>query len=325
MTIVPYEGLRDPRDFFELMEACFGEVAAPEHPELLRRYDERRQREFGFGIYRGRTLASFIGVAELKVGTRSGETETALGIHHVATHPAFARRGLSRRLFDFVHDRYRREGRRFSFLYTSRTLVAPALYCDLGYTETPIAGPQAPRALLILPPTNKPLRPNRTRVADLTAVERVFAETIEERPGFTIRQRGWPLARLKQWKQKTSDIFVDRDGYAFTQPDTFGRRIDEFIARNRAAYVRLLDRIAAATRGGLVDYYVRDPMLRSIYRERGARFRRQTYASLMVKPLTRVSFRPVFGTHFFQSPVDQFQSGASPVARRGLTTTAPDG
>ena len=67
MEIVSYEQLRDPRDFFELMEASFGEVAVPEHPGLLKRHDERRKHEFGFGLYRGRTLASFIGIAELTV------------------------------------------------------------------------------------------------------------------------------------------------------------------------------------------------------------------------------------------------------------------
>jgi len=306
MIIVPYEELRDPRDFFELMEACFGEVAAPEHPELLRRYDERRREEFGFGVYRGRTLASFIGVAELTVRTRSGETEAALGIHHVATHPAYARQGLSRRLFDLVHERYAEAGRRFSFLYTSRTLIAPALYRDLGYTEMPLAGARAPRALLILPQVRKHPKPNRTRVSELDAAERIFAEKTAGEVGFVVRPRGWILSRLRQWKQKPDDVFIDRDGYAFTQPDTFGRRIDEFICRNRATYVRLLGRIATATRGGLVDYYVRDPILRGIYAERGARFRRETYSSLMVKPLTRATFRSVFGPRFFQSPVDQF-------------------
>jgi len=315
MEVVPYEQLRDPRDFFELMEACFGEVAAPEHPNLLRRYDERRRREFGFGLYRGRTLASFIGVAELTVRTRSGETEPALGVHHVATHPAFARQGLCRRLFDFVHDRYRKAGRRFSFLYTTRTLIAPALYHDLGYTEVPLSGARAPRALLILPQAHKrpkPLCPtgaaaaNRTRIADLAVAEKVFAEATADEVGFVVRPRGWVLSRLKQWKKKPDDVFIDRDGYAFTEPDTFGRRIEEFVCRNRAAYVRLLDRIFAVTRGGLVDYYVRDPILRSIYAERGARFRRETYSSLMVKPLTSATFRSVFGPRFFQSPVDQF-------------------
>jgi GNAT superfamily N-acetyltransferase len=306
MTLVPYEELRDPRDFFELMEACFGEVAAPEHPDLIRRYDERRQSEFGFGIYRGRTLASFIGVAELAVRARSGKVESALGIHHVATHPAYARQGLSRRMLDFVHDRYRKAGRRFSFLYTSRSLVARALYCDLGYAEIPLAGARAPRALLILPQARTRPKPNRTPVAELAVAERLFAETTAGEAGFVVRQRGWPLARLKQWKQKPDDVFIDRGGYAFTEPDTFGRRIYEFIARNRPAYVRLLDRICAATRGGLVDYYVRDPILRSIYAGRGARFRRETYASLMVKPLTHATFHSVFGPRFFQSPVDQF-------------------
>jgi GNAT superfamily N-acetyltransferase len=306
VNIVPYKELRDPRDFFELMEASFGEVAVPEHADLYRRYDERRRREFGFGLYRGRTLASFIGVAELQVRTYSGETESALGIHHVATHPAFARQGLSRRLFNFVHDRYGREGRRFSFLYTSRSLVARALYCDLGYTEITISGAREPRALLILSPSRKRPETNHTRTTDLAAAEKVFAGATQSKVGFTIRPPGWPLARLKQWKQKPADIFVDRDGYAFTSSDTHGRRIDEFICRDRAAYVRVLDRITAATRGGLVDYYVRDPILRTIYRERGARFRLDNYACLMVKPLTSATFRSVFGPRFFQSPVDQF-------------------
>jgi GNAT superfamily N-acetyltransferase len=306
VTVVPYEELCDPRDFFELMEACFGEIAAPEHPDLLRRYDERRRSEFGFGVYRGRTLASFIGVAELTVRTRSGEAESALGIHHVATHPAFARQGLSRRLFDFVHERYRKVGRRFSFLYTSHSLVARALYCELGYKEIPLSGTGAPRALLILPPRHKRLRRNRTRIADLAVAEKLFAEATTGKVGFVVRPRGWVISRLRQWKMKSDDVFIDRDGYAFTDPDKFGRRIEEFICRNRAAYVRLLDRITAATRGGLVDYYVRDPILRAIYKDRGARFRRETYASLMVKPLTRATFSSVFGPRFFQSSVDQF-------------------
>ncbi len=306
MKIVSYEELRDPRDFFELMEASFGEVAVPEHPGLLQRYDERRKHEFGFGLYRGRTLASFIGVAELTVRTRSGETESALGIHHVATHPAFARQGLCRRLLEVVHEKYRKAGRRFSFLYTNHSLVARALYCELGYKEIPLSGTRAPRALLILPPTCKRPKRNRTRIADLAVAEKLFAEAVVGEYGFVVRPRGWVLSRLRQWKMKPDYVFIDRDGYVFTNPDKFGRRIEEFICRDRAAYVRLLNRTAAATRGGLVDYYVRDPILRSIYKERGARFRRETYASLMVKPLTRAPFSSVFGPRFFQSSVDQF-------------------
>jgi hypothetical protein len=46
MRIVNYEELRDPRDFFELLEACFGEVAAPQHPNLLRRLRRPAQEAF---------------------------------------------------------------------------------------------------------------------------------------------------------------------------------------------------------------------------------------------------------------------------------------
>jgi len=142
--------------------------------------------------------------------------------------------------------------------------------------------------------------------------EKLFAEATTGKVGFVVRPRGWVFSRLRQWKMKPDDVFIDRGGYACTDPDPSGRRIYEFAARNRAAYVRLLGRIIAATRGGLVDYYVRDPILRAIYKKRGARFRRKTYSSLMVKPLTRVTFRSVFGSRFFQSPVDQYCSVPCP-------------
>ncbi|MCX6843003.1 MAG: GNAT family N-acetyltransferase [candidate division WOR-3 bacterium] len=306
MRIVPFNELRDPHDFFELMEACFNEIAQPEHAAEIQRWDARRKGEFGFGIYSGRTLAAFVGVMDLPVRTRSGNVETALGLHHVATHPAFARRGLARELLDFVHNRGARAGRRFSFLFTNKNWVAYPLYRRVGYEDLRIIGRATPRAVRIFDPGRKrPIR-NRTSWADLAYVEALFAELTAGRTGMVVREPGWLNARLRQHKQRRAEVFVDRDGYAATEPDMFGRWIREFLARDRAAFERLLDRIIATGCKGLVDCCVLDPILAGIYSERGFRFRYHTYHALMAKPLAQVSVRQTFGPHFFWTTVDQF-------------------
>jgi predicted acetyltransferase len=306
MRIVPYEELRDPHDFFELMEACFNEIAQPEHPALIQRWDSRRRHEFGFGTYSGRTLAAFVGVMDLPVRNRSGTVETALGLHHVATHPAFARRGLARELMEFVHDRVRKSGRRFSFLFTSKTWVAHGLYRNLGYEDLRVIGRDRPRAERIFEPGRTRPKKNRTTALDLAHAEDLFAELTAHRSGMVVREPGWLNARLRQWKLNRNEVFVDRDGYAVTEPDSLGRWILEFAARNRPAYVRLLDRIVATGCKGLVDCNVHDPILQRIYRKRGFRFRCRTYHALMAKPLTTASIRAVFGPNFYWTNVDQF-------------------
>lgn len=306
MRIVPFEELRDPHDFFELMEACFNEIAQPEHAAEIQRWDARRKGEFGFGIYSGKTLAAFVGVMDLPVRTRSGHVETALGLHHVATHPAFARRGLARELMEFVHDRARESGGRFSFLFTSRTWVAHSLYRRLGYEDVRVIGRDRPRVERIFEPGKARAKKNRTSRTDLAHAESLFDELTAGRFGMVVREPGWLNARLRQWKQSRFEVFVDRDGYAVTEPDSFGRWILEFSARNRAAYARLLDRLIATGCKGLVDCYVHDPVLQGVYRERGFRFRHHTYHALMAKPLARASIRSAFGPRFYWTNVDQF-------------------
>jgi predicted acetyltransferase len=306
MQIVPFSELRDPHDFFELMEACFNEIAQPEHASEIQRWDARRRGEFGFGIYSGRTLAAFVGVMDLPVRTRDGRVETALGLHHVATHPAFARRGLARELLDFVHDRAARAGRRFSFLFTSKNWVAYPLYRRLGYEDLKIIGRASPRAERIFDPGRKRPKRNRTSANDLAHAEALFAELTRGRTGMVVREPGWLNARLRQHKQRRAEVFVDRDGYAATQPDSFGRWIVEFFARDRAAFERLLDRVIATGCKGLVDCCVLDPVLAGIYREHGFRFRYHTYHAFMAKPLAGISVRQAFGPRFFWTEVDRF-------------------
>jgi hypothetical protein len=209
-------------------------------------------------------------------------------------------------LLEFAHDRAARAGRRFSFLFTSKNWVAYPLYRRVGYEDLKVIGRASPRAERIFDPGRKHQRRNRTTAADLARAEALFAELTSGRTGMAVREPGWLNARLRQHKQRRAEVFVDRDGYAVTEPDTFGRWILEFFARDRAAFERLLDRIITTGCKGLVDCYVRDPVLAGIYREREFRFRYHTYHALMAKPLARVSVRQAFGPGFFWTTVDQF-------------------
>lgn len=302
MRIVPYDEILDPADFLQLMLVGFGWAATPERVEQSRRADARRRDPYGYAAYVGRTLAGFVGTMDIPVRTLDGRVETALGIHHVATRAEFCRQGIAARLFEHAHRVYRERGRRFSFLYTSRSLVAWALYRKLGYVDLP----QPPRAELLLPKRKPARRKNRTTIAELKRVEAMFQAAAKGRTGFAARLPGWPRSRIRLWKLKLADFFVDRDGYAFTETDKDGLWVTEFIAADRAAYERILDRIVAQGKRVLVDVTVHDPVLKSLYRERGFRFRAQSYGSLMALPLGPASLRAAFGPRFFYTSVDQF-------------------
>jgi GNAT superfamily N-acetyltransferase len=304
--IVTYDELQDHNGFLLLMEAAFWWLVSPQRIAEVRKLDPRLRDQYGFGLLKGKELVGFVGVMDIPVKTRDGKKETAVGIHHVATHPAYSRQGISTRLFEYVHDYYRQRGYRFSFLFTSRSLVAWSLYCKLGYEDVPIMGKFAPRAEKIITPGKGRKHKIVTRAADLIHAERLFEEATANRVGFATRGPGWTQRRLKTWRMKRSNIIVERDGYAFTEPEREGIWISEFVARNRAAYQRILDRIMALGKNVIVDCLVYDPVLQSIYRQKRFRFRYANYGVLMAKPLADVSIRQAFGPHFFWTPVDQF-------------------
>ncbi len=72
---------------------------------------------------------------DLATRTLDGTIEFAGGISGVATLPSHARRGISTALMERAHQYFREQGYRFSFLNTSRSLIAYAYYQKLGYLD----------------------------------------------------------------------------------------------------------------------------------------------------------------------------------------------
>ncbi len=302
MRIVPYDEIVDPHDFLQLMMAGFWWQVTPERVAEIRRIDPRFREPYGFGAYVGRTLAGFVGTIDLLVRTRDGRTETALGIHHVATRPEFCRQGIAIRLFEHVHNVYRKRGCRFSFLNTARTLVAWSLYRKLGYAD--LSRPQG--ASLLLPKAKASKRKASTTAADLHRVETMFESVMRGRPGVTVRLPGWPRSRLRRWRLKPASLIVERDGYAFTEPEKDGIWMGELVADSRAAIDRILDRVMAQGKRIITVSDADDPVLKSALRERGFAFSPRSHGSLMAKPLGSTPLHTAFGPRFYYSAVDSF-------------------
>ncbi len=305
MRIVAYDDLRDPDGFLQLMESAFWWAAHPDRVAELRKNDARFRDTYGYALVSGRTVAGFVGVADIPARTRNGKVEKVLGIHHVATLPSYARKGVAVRLFEHVEDLYRKRGYRFSLLYTSRSLVGWHLYRKLGYVDLP-AMEIAPRYHKLFPKAKKQKKLKHAK-PNYRLVEKLHAELARGRTGFAVRNPGWLKALEKTWKPGPGFAVATRDGYAIVEDFRGGLWIDEFLCRNRKAYLRILDRLTLRKPQVLVDCAVWDPVLERIYRERGFKFRRKNYGTLMAKPLVRgLSVRSVFGPRFYWTPVDQF-------------------
>ena len=305
MRIVSYDQLNDPDGFLKLMESAFFWPAHPDRVAEIRKLDERFRDCYGYALVSGRTVAGFVGTADILARTRDGKVEKVLGIHHVATLPGFARKGIAAQLFEHVEDEYRRKSYRFSFLFTSRSLVAWHLYRKLGYRDLPTLE-VAPRAVKLLPKRPKPKKAKLPK-ANYRLVERLHAELAGSRSGFSPRNPGWLKALEKSWKPGPGFVVSCRDGYALVEDFRGALWIDEMLCRNRKAYLRILSRLRRRSPQVLVDCMVWDSTLERIYRSQGFRFRRRNYGTLMAKPLVRgISIRQAFGPRFYWTVADQF-------------------
>jgi hypothetical protein len=101
-------------------------------------------------------------------------------------------------------------------------------------------------------------------------------------------------------------MLLDRDGVAYTEPGKNEVCIHEFVARNRQAYERLLEKVDALKRQVTIHYLVHDPKLLRLYRSRGFILRSQPFYVCMARPLGRQSLLSAFGPNFTWSGLDQF-------------------
>ncbi len=306
MKIITFDELKDSYQFLRVMDASFGWCATPQRIAKIRKLDERYKYPFGFCMMEGETLAGFVGVIYIPVKTVDGKIEKVGGIHAVATYPAFIRQGVAKRLMDKAHEHFKQLGFRFSFLWTGKSLVAHSLYEKLGYSDIPALN-YLPRAYKFLPEKKTRISKRKKKPAvNLKLISSIYEKAMQNRTGFAVRIKNWVKVAMLEKRFGPKDIILEQDGYALTEFSYDTLFIMEFIANNPKTYHRIIDRLKKKGKLVLLDAFVHDPILFAIYQKLGFRFRYGTYASLMVKPLTDVSFEQAFGDKFYFSQIDGF-------------------
>lgn len=303
MKVVGYDELDDAYGFIKLMEPAFGWTATPARIARMRRLDQRYADPYGFAALDKGRLVGFVGVMDIQVRTLDRGVETIGGIHGVATDPDFARTGIATRLFPYAHRHFRKKGYRFSFLCTGRNLVGHSLYRRLGYTDTPFD--RGLTAYRIYRP-RKAKRRRKPKRTDYRRIERVFAEVMQDRTGFSVRFPHWARDMAKWQRFKPESAIVRPRGYALFEERQRAIEILEFHAVDHAAYEDVFSRIKARGKAVLCDPYVSDPVLEQVYRREGCEFRSGRWFTVMCKPLARTTFDRAFGDRLAFTWLDAF-------------------
>ena len=306
MKIITYDELKDSYQFLRVMDASFGWGATPQRVAKIRKLDERYKYPYGFCLMKGETLAGFVGVMDIPVKTIDGKIEKIGGIHAVATYPAFSRQGIAITLMEKAHEHFKKLGYRFSFLWTGKSLVAHSLYEKLGYSDVPILA-KLPRAYKFLPERKTRASKRKEKPAvDTKLIASIYKRAMQNRTGFAVRIRNWVKVSMVEKRINSEDIILEKDGYALTNFSFDSLFIIEFIADTSKTYLQIIDKLKKKGKPVLMDAWVHDPTLFKIYEKQGFRFRYGSFAALMVKPLTDVSFEKAFGDSFYFTPIDGF-------------------
>jgi ribosomal protein S18 acetylase RimI-like enzyme len=305
--IIFFDELKDDYQFLRLMDSAFGFTWHPQDIIKRRKADERYKYPFGFCLMKGKTLAGFVGVMDIPVKTIDGKTEKVGGIHSVATHPMYIHQGIASVLMDVAHNHFQKLGYRFSFLCTSKSLVAYSLYEKLGYKDFTSLN-KLFRAYKIFPKRGQREEKKITKQikADFQLIEDFYCRATANRTGFATRIKNWGKSMTITKRIIPQNIFVEKDGYAFITTGGGVTYIIEFIANTAKTYLTILNRIKKLHSQILIDSYFDDKRRVRIYQEQGFVFRQGTYFSFMYKPLTNVSFEQMFGNKFYLSALDTF-------------------
>jgi predicted acetyltransferase len=305
--IIVFDELKDHYQFLRLMDATFGWNPTTEYIAKRRKADERYKYPYGFCLMKGKTLAGFVGVMDIPVKTIDGKIEKIGGIHCVATYPVFSRQGIAKQLFGIAHNHFQKLGYRFSFLFTSKSLVAYSLYEKLGYQDFPELN-KLVRAYKIFPKKNKRDQKKKVKKAKINyaLINEIYDRVMQNRTGFASRIKNWSKSIMVTKKIDPAMIYVEKDGYAYVDTDPNVTYIMEIITEKPEIYLKTLEKIKKIPNPVLIDAFVSDKNLINIYKKQGFTFRQGTYFSFMYKALTNASFKQVFGNKFYLSALDTF-------------------
>jgi GNAT superfamily N-acetyltransferase len=220
-------------------------------------------------------------------------TEQIVWISGVETRPDSLRRGIARALLDQAHDRERRAGRDWAFLWTHRSWAAHLLYEKLGYRDvySPPAAlrrskPARRRAL----PDGYEWRPARADQHEL--LEKLLSEASHGRLGFIPRYSGSFRLRFEAgWRQPAEFGLLYKEarpvGYAHAPSILYGRSATEVVVTHPRHGPAMLDAIEreAGSQWLVLSRTSFIPDHAGLFDRRGYATYHQSHGTMMAKPL----------------------------------------
>lgn len=304
MDIVSYRELRSKDDFMVLMEMGFGSPVTPAAFEKTIDMDTRlKSGPVGFCAVENGRLAGYVGVMEIPTRTLDGSKQIVGGIYAVATNSFFAKRGICKTLMNRAHHYFKEREYPFSFLTTTRTIIAYALYRKMEYVEVEKIN-QFPIAYKVLKKDEQEKKPEAKLNYD--KIYDIYQQFVQDKTGFVIRQKdfGGLFAQWQDFQEKKS--IQEQNGYALLREVRKTIKIQEIIGLDEPAFEKLLDQVESKAPAGVLDRLVTDERLLRIYKARGYNIQESTDAVLMVKRLGKLEFEETYGDKFHIGLLDYF-------------------
>lgn len=303
MEIIPYQDLEGKEQLFPLMHQALGWPLDHRELEEIIEVDHRLNGPVGFCALEDNCLAGFVGVLDIPTKTFSGNQKVG-GIWGVATNPTFAHRGVFKALMARSHEYFKRKKYPFSFLFTSRTLIAYDFYKKLGYKDLDWVD-HISSAYKLCHGVGFEDQENKKSL-DWNRIHDQYNKSVKDKTGFVIRPDNFGVVFKTRKRVDESKSIQVNNGYALLTESEGVVRIREIIASDESSYNDMLDWIEKHAEKAVVDRMVIDKKLEEIYKSREFLIQRNDYGTLMVKRLGNLSLSAAYGDKFSIRSLDTF-------------------
>jgi GNAT superfamily N-acetyltransferase len=304
VQIVAYRDLESKNGLLPLLEQAFGwPFSELEFNRFIKLDPRLKNGAVGFCALENGKVVSYVGVMDLATRALDGTVEPAGGVYGVATLPGYTRRGFSTTLFKTTHEYFKGKGYRFSFLNTSRALVAYSLYKKLGYSDVY----SYPSVYKVLGATKAAPSKMETQKLDLDRILALYNKCVRNKVGLAIRDRAFLQMLVKDKRLTSKETFCTDKGYVVFMKDRYFTRILELVALSKAEAAELIKTVEGKARGVIFGRAIIDKTLRQIYSSQGYAILNEGHGVFMVKPLeSGALFSLAYGEDFFQTSLDHF-------------------
>ncbi len=304
MQIANYRELQSKEELLPLFQHAFWWPFNPTVFDRTIRADSRlRNSPVGYAALINKQVAGFVGVMDIQTRTLHEAEETVGGIWGVVTHPVHARKGIFKALMQKSHDYFREQGYRFSFLYTSKILIAHAFYRRLGYNDTVIYS-SAYKTVKDMKKTAR--RPGKKSKLDWDKVSDLYNRVTRNFTGFVIRDKQYRRMLETRKKIQPAKSIVTDKGYALLRENEGNTYVRELMTLTRKEKSKLILQIEKKTAKTVIDEKVVDKDTLNAYQSQGYKIMRQGYDVLMSKQLADATFTETYGHRFYATSVDSF-------------------